>query len=248
MEVIIIPANTDNYSYFLIDGIEAAVVDASNADSVLELIDIHKVSLKYVLSTHYHDDHTSGNSTLQTRTGCKVIGGDSRISALTDLVNDYETISLGSSQINVLATPGHTKNQVAFYCAKEKMVFTGDTLFGAGCGRLLECDSERMFSSVNRLRSLPDNTKMYFGHEYTLDNCNYALTIEPDNADLIQRKSDTEKLLNDGLFSTPSTVKIEKMTNPFFRTNSEAIREMLNMQHHSSNQVFAELRRRKDLF
>jgi hydroxyacylglutathione hydrolase len=147
-----------------------------------------------------------------------------------------------------MAVPGHTRSHVAYYCESLKAVFTGDTLFACGCGRLFEGSAADLHGSLQKLSRLPANTLVYSGHDYTLDNIHFALTIDPDNKDLQKRLLDTESLVKSGKPTTPSLMSLELETNPFLRTGSPSIRKNLGLEDATDIEVFAEIRKRKDNF
>lgn len=243
-----IPVGSDNYSYVVSSGSSALAIDTSDAEPILEYLESRGLELKYILSTHAHSDHTGGNRVLKEKTSCTVAGGDEKIAAINSVLTDNDTVSLGSLSVKALLVPGHTRKQMAYYIESLDTLFTGDTLFGAGCGRIFECGPEHLYQSLEKLSGLPDVTRLYFGHEYTLDNLSFALTVEPDNNEINIRRDSVKSLLSSGLYSTPSTLVTEKQTNPFLRVHSKTIRQTLKMLDRSPVAVFAELRKRKDRF
>lgn len=250
--VLVIPAMQDNLIYLLI-GTDSccAVIDPGTAEPVLETAEQKKLTLTHVLLTHGHADHTGGVSLLKKKTGCSVLGSDLRQSSEIDIVvQDNQLIDMCGFRIDVIATPGHTCSSVCYYLKPDGRsagaVFTGDTLFICGCGRLFECTANQMFHSIERLAALPDSTRLFPGHDYTLDNMRFALTVEPGNM-AIRRQM--EVLNKEGsLAAIPSSMGFEKQTNPFLRTQSPDIRRHVNLPDAPGEQVFAELRRRKDRF
>ncbi len=243
-----VPIRPDNYSYLLTWGHFVTVIDASEADPILQLVRSRNLQLLAVLSTHHHSDHTLGNMELKEKTGCSVISTDRRVKGVDRVVGDGEIISLEGVEIRAVLVPGHTKHQAAFYLESQKSLFTGDTLFGAGCGRVFEGSADQMYRSLEKLGSYPDETSVYFGHEYTAENLEFALSVEPGNRDVVGRLERVKETLSGGGYSTPSTVREEKRTNPFLRCRELSIRKALDMVDRSPIAVFAELRRRKDLF
>ena len=209
------------------------------------------VKITAVLSTHHHFDHVGGNEELARATPVRVYGNAddaSRIPALTDGVRAGDRVHLGRSVGEVVFIPAHTSGHIAYHFPREGVVFTGDTLFAAGCGRLFEGDPAQMMASLGRLASLPDDTRVYCGHEYTEANARFALTVEPGNMALQQRAGIVSKLRQEGKMTCPTTIGEELKTNPFLRTDSAEIRRILKMESATDAEVFAELRRRKDNF
>jgi hydroxyacylglutathione hydrolase len=248
----VIPSGQDNCVYLLVrDDRQCAVIDPGTAGPVLAVLENQKLKLACILLTHHHADHTGGAESLKTRTHCRVIGPDSqRIAGLDETVKDNQVLNLGGLSIRVLATPGHTRTGVCYVlesvAGQPAAVFTGDTLFIGGCGRLFEGSAMQMYQSLQKLAALPDDTAVYPGHDYTLENYRFALTVEPDNAIVQNRLSELEA--KGSLSVIPSTLGLEKQTNPFLRAQSHSIRNMLKMPDAPDWEIFAELRKRKDFF
>ncbi|RCL02373.1 MAG: hydroxyacylglutathione hydrolase [Candidatus Tokpelaia sp. JSC189] len=245
---------TDNFAVLLhneADGITIAI-DAPSGASIATKLNEMKWNLNFLLITHHHVDHTEGIPLLKKETGIiQIIGPEaekSKIQGLQHTVNDTDIFQIGTCKFEVIATPGHTTGAISYYIPEEKLVFTGDTLFSLGCGRLFEDTSASMFSSLQKLSKLPDNTKIYCGHEYTESNGQFALTIDPNNQALQNRMKDVVTLRSQGKMTLPSTIALEHATNPFLRCTDIAIRKNLGMSHASDEKVFSELRRRKDNF
>jgi len=262
--LIIIPALSDNFIYlYQYDQNSTLVVDPSDSSSVLSIIKNHKLNLTMILITHHHWDHIAGAAELESKTNCKIIGGDKhRIPGIDTVVDDGQTLTIGSADIQVIATPGHTHTSVCYYMPqsgdnKSGILWTGDTLFVGGCGRLLECDAQVMLNSLRKLASLPEATCLYCGHDYTVENYEFALSIEPSNQAVKQRLQQIKQAQKAGprrLASqseeagVPSTILQERTTNPFLRADTPEIKNALNMPQAGTVEVFAELRRRKDAF
>ncbi len=236
----------DNYSYLIFSGSNAVVIDASDALVILQQLNLHNFNLLAIFSTHHHSDHTAGNLALKDKTGCRIIALDNRVSGVDQISADGELFEVGGLEFQVMHVPGHTKKQAAFYSEELKCVFTGDTLFGAGCGRLFEGSADQMYHSLERLASLSETTSVYFGHEYTVENLEFALSVEPGNTDTALRLENAKECLSRKEFTVPSTILLEKKTNPFLRCKDLSIRKQLGMVNRSPVAVFAELRRRKD--
>lgn len=255
MNVVVVPQLMDNYAYLVVDEAtrEAGVVDCSEADVVLAACAAEDARLVAILPTHHHQDHVEGNlELLQALPHLRVYGVDDRVPGLTDRVKDGDRIRIGQTEGRVLFIPAHTTGHIAYYFERDGALFTGDTLFAAGCGRLFEGDAATMKHSLSRLRALPDDTKVYFGHEYTEKNLRFALALEPGNVE-IQRKQVWARAQHEkGAFSTPTTIGSEKRTNPFFRWESPELRRTLLERFPDCAtddvSVFAQIRAWKDVF
>lgn len=253
MEIVQIPVLADNYNYLLHDedSGETAVIDPSLHTPILEALAERGWTLDKVFNTHHHWDHTDGNEALKAATGCTVYGYGAdadRIPGLDVALNTSDHVSLGKTGAELLFLPGHTKGHIAYYFADEKALFSGDVLFGAGCGRLFEGTPEQMYSSLQSLMTLPDDTRIFCGHEYTERNVNFALELEPGNEDLQTRKREVEKLRRGHKPTIPTSVALEKATNPFLRCGSDEIRANLRVKGEGHMAVFTAMRARRDHF
>jgi hydroxyacylglutathione hydrolase len=251
LEVELLPVLGDNYVYLLHEPIRDTwgVVDPAEAAPVLERLRSQGAGLDWALITQQHGDHTAGLAELKAATGCRAVGPRAeagRISGLDQLVEDGDRIAFGALTAEVLATPGHTRGHVSYWFPDAEALFCGDTLFALGCGRMFEGDAATMWRSLSRLAALPDATRVYCGHEYTLSNARFALTIDPDNAALRARAAEVEALRAKGAPTIPSTIGLEKATNPFLRPADPAIRHRLGLERAGDAEVFGEIRRRKD--
>ena len=253
--VITISALGDNYIYlYRYNQSDAFVVDPRESFSVLNTLKKHKLNLTAILLTHYHRDHTGGAAELKKKTSCKVIGPDKqRIQSVDYPAEDEQILEIGNLKVQVIATPGHTRTSVCYYIQplneKENgILWTGDTLFVGGCGRLFECDASSMWDSLQKLASLPDDTLVYSGHDYTLENYEFALSIEPGNQTIQKCLNELKQTQKTSKPTVPSTILRERETNPFLRADTSELRAALNMPHIPAADVFAELRRRKDAF
>lgn len=245
----------DNYIYvYPYDGRNAFVVDPSDALVVLRALDRHGLTLTTVLITHHHGDHTAGVAELKLRTGCDVIGPDERrIRGVDRAVADGDVLTLSSHELTALATPGHTRTSVCYVSESAApdepgIVWTGDTLFVGGCGRPMECDASVLWRSLVKLAALPDNVLVYCGHDYTAENYEFALSIDLSDQAVQQRLRDVRQTMTQGRPTVPSTIAQEKATNIFLRSDETTIRAALSMEEAEPGEVFAELRRRKNLF
>ena len=225
MEIKIIPCLQDNYSYLIIDkeNNTACVIDPSEANPIIKYLENNKIKLKFILNTHHHYDHVGGNQKLKERYGASIIGykGDKeRIPGIDIMVNDQETWKYENFEAKTIFIPGHTLGHICFYFYKEESIFTGDTLFSLGCGRIFEGTYSQMFSSLMKLKELPENTKIYCGHEYTKKNSDFCLAHDTNNENLKAKIHDIDIKLRDGLPTIPSTIKDELECNIFLRSSS----------------------------
>ncbi len=248
-------AFNDNYIWTLIDDETraAVVVDPGDADPVMQYLNAHQLKLVGILITHHHWDHTNGIDKLKATYQVPVYApAKDNVSGVTHPVQDNETITIPHFPIHfrVIAIPGHTLGHCAYY--SNEMIFCGDTLFAAGCGRLFEGTAEQMYSSLQKLAMLPANTKVYCGHEYTLSNLKFAKTAEPSNAHIEQRMTQVNALLEKQQPSLPSTIAEELKTNPFLRCDSEdliqQVSNYISKPLATPVKVFAALRYWKDNF
>jgi hydroxyacylglutathione hydrolase len=221
--VTLIPILKDNYAYLLEGGGQVAVLDPGEAAPVIDAIQKKKGRLDYILNTHHHGDHIAGNAELKLKYGAKIVapGHETRISSDYP-VREGDDFSFGGEKAEIFETPGHTRGHICFYFPKSKIVFTGDTLFLMGCGRLFEGSAEQMWGSLAKITALPDDTQIYCGHEYTQSNGKFSLTVEPKNIDLIERVAEVDVLRAAGQPTIPAALGLEKKTNVFLRAGSAA--------------------------
>lgn len=253
LNVELIPCLTDNYAYLLHDPGEklCAVVDPSEPGPVKRALAARELKLTHILNTHHHFDHTGGNVPLKEEFGAIVAGSEkdrARIPGIDIGVSEDAPWQFGSHTARILEIPAHTRAHIAFAFEDERIVFTGDTLFAMGCGRLFEGTPQMMWASLSKLMRLSDDMRVYCGHEYTLSNGRFALTLEPGNAELQARMREVEALRAKSQATIPSTMGLEKRTNPFLRPDSLQIRKTLGMKDADDVSVFAEIRCRKDAF
>jgi hydroxyacylglutathione hydrolase len=225
LEVVCIPALSDNYVWLVHDGASGAtmVVDPAVSDPVLAEAERRGWRISDIWNTHWHPDHTGGNAAIKAATGCIITGPAAeaaRIPTLDVEVRGGETVSFGSTSAQVIDVPAHTAGHIAFHFAAEKVAFVGDTLFAMGCGRLFEGTAAQMFANMRALEALPGDTQVYCAHEYTEANGRYALTAEPDNRDLIARMTHVDAARARGEPTVPTTIALERATNPFMRALS----------------------------
>ena len=258
MAIIIVPQLSDNFAYLVVDDAseQAAVVDCAEAGKVIAAAERHGVKLIAVLTTHWHGDHSGGNQDIVAKLpGLKVYGASAeggRIPALTNPVADGDTFRIGALEARVLGIPAHTNGHVAYYFPALGAVFTGDTMFIAGCGRVFEGKAETMVSSLQKLAKLPDATQVYCGHEYTEKNLRFALTLEPNNQVLRAKHEWATKARAANKWTVPSTIGDEKKFNPFLRTGSAELRASLKKIDPGLGDdpvaIFAKARELKDRF
>ncbi len=230
MRIVPIPCLKDNYAYLVVCETTntAAIVDPSEVEPVLEAVARERVTLTAIWNTHHHWDHTGGNKgLLAAHPQLAVIGHSSdkgRVPGQTEFVEDGDTVELGSEvSARIIFNPGHTSGAISFYLAAHKAVFTGDTLFLSGCGRMFEGTPPQMQGSLRRLRDLPEDTKVYCGHEYTAANLRFAAAVEPDNAAIAARAAEVAATRERGAPTVPGTIADERATNPFLRTDEAAV-------------------------
>ncbi len=253
MLIELVPCLRDNYAYLLRDADAGlcAIVDPSEAEPVRARLEARGAKLTHILNTHHHLDHTGGNLALKAEFGAEVVGPAKdweRIPGIDVGVDESAPWQWGPHRAAILEIPAHTRAHIAFVFAQDKAAFTGDTLFAMGCGRLFEGTPAMMWAAMQKLMRLDDDCRVYCGHEYTLNNGRFALTVEPGNADLVARMKDVEALRANGEPTIPSTIGLEKRTNPFMRPDSPEIRRTLGLEGASDVEVLAETRRRKDEF
>ncbi|HXD90320.1 MAG TPA: hydroxyacylglutathione hydrolase [Candidatus Binataceae bacterium] len=258
MAIIPVTQLSDNYAYLIVDDAtkECGVVDCAEADKVLAAVKQHGLKLTTVLPTHYHFDHVGGNEDLAGAIpGLRVYGArneNGRIPAQTHPVDDGDTVEVGGLKGRVIGIPAHTNGHVAYYFPQLKAVFTGDTLFIAGCGRVFEGKAQTMVDSLAKLAALPDATQVYCGHEYTEKNLRFALTLEPGNQAIKSKHEWTKQIRAAGKYSIPSTIGEEKQINPFLRTDNAELRASLKKIDPAIGDdrvaIFAKARELKDRF
>ncbi|CAO3681698.1 unnamed protein product [Umbelopsis vinacea] len=249
-----VPVLQDNYAYLLIDEDtkKVAIVDPVEPSKVLKVVNHNGVTPHCILTTHHHHDHAGGNKEILKELGnVKCYGGDKRVEGLTKQLNDNDTVSVGNLKVKALATAGHTTGHTCYYVEDTKTgqraVFTGDCLFSSGCGRLFEGNASQMLHSLDTIASLPDDTQVYFGHEYTRKNLQFAEHVEPNNED-IKKKVAWAKANH---VTTPSSVQNEKLTNPFMRVRAQELRKGLlsaDEEKLSDADVLLKIRKMKDNF
>ena len=253
MQIIPIPCLADNYAYIINDcsSKTVGVVDPSEAQPIISFLEKENIKLNYILNTHHHFDHVGGNAELKKKYNAKVIGfaGDRhRIPEIDIAIKDNEYWIFGNSSIKILHIPGHTLGHICFFFEKEKIAFTGDTLFSLGCGRIFEGNHKQMLNSLNRIKSLPKETKIYCGHEYTYKNAEFCMKYENNNIHLKKKFEQIKKLRSQNLATIPSVLEDELKSNIFLRCNKKELKNKLNMKNQEDLEVFRKVRDLKDSF
>ena len=222
MQIKIIKCLQDNYSYIIIDNNNnACVVDPSESDPVIKYLEENKINLKFILNTHHHYDHVGGNKELKKKYNAKVLGyinDKERIPAIDIFLKNKEIWNTDSFKFQIFHIPGHTSGHICYYFKNEKFLFTGDTLFSLGCGRIFEGTYEQMFSSLQLFKSFPKDTKIFCGHEYTLKNSEFCKKYDPKNKKLDNRILEIKNVLSKGLPTIPTTIEDELDCNIFLRS------------------------------
>jgi len=253
LEIITVPCLSDNYAFLLHDADtgQTALVDIPEAAPILSALKERGWDLHEVWITHHHDDHVQGLGTILRAHKAKVRGAAADAHRLPDLNvshQDGDKFQFAGHEVSVMDVSGHTIGHIAYSVPAASAVFTGDSLMALGCGRLFEGKPAQMWASLSKIATLPAETAVCSGHEYTASNARFALTIDPDNSDLISRSEDIAAANAAGIATVPSLLALELDTNPFLRASDSRIRAHLNMQDASDEEVFAEIRARKDAF
>ncbi len=251
LEIHQFPCLNDNYGVLVhsTETGETASVDAPDAEAVLAALQDKGWSLSAIFTTHHHHDHTDGNAVLKEKTGVKIYGprGEAqKIPGIDSALSQGDTFDFAGIEIQVLDTPGHTAGHISYWIPSEKVAFVGDTLFAMGCGRLFEGTPAQMWTSLQKLMALPPETTIYCGHEYTQANAAFSLKIDPDNAELKTRAKEVAELRANGQPTLPTTLSVELATNPFLRPHDAGIRKTLDMAGATDEEVFTEIRERKN--
>jgi len=253
IEILTIPCLDDNYAYAVQDTAsgDVAIIDAPEAAPILRAVSFKGWSLNQILLTHHHGDHIDGLDILHQAVEAPIIGAKAdahRLPALALGVEEGDAFSLGFQAVNVYDVSGHTKGHVAYHFPDGNALFSGDSLMVMGCGRLFEGDAQMMWATLSKLMELPPETRIYSGHEYTASNVKFALSIEPENQDLIERARQVSEARTKGDDTMGPTLALEMATNPFLRAHLPEMKAAVGLEGASDVEVFAEIRKRKDNF
>ena len=253
MQIILVPCLSDNYAYIIINNNSktVGVVDPSEALPIISFLNKKNLKLNYILNTHHHFDHIGGNIELKKKYNAKVVGFDGdkhRIPGIDISLKDNENWVFGDSKLKVIHVPGHTLGHICFFFEKEKIVFTGDTLFSLGCGKIFEGDHKQMLDSLNKIKKLPKETKIYCGHEYTYKNAEFCIKYDNNNTNLKKKFETVKKLRMKNLPTVPTTLEDEINSNIFLRCDQNDLKVKLNMENQEDSKVFRKVRDLKDSF
>ncbi|HEX7082003.1 MAG TPA: hydroxyacylglutathione hydrolase [Gammaproteobacteria bacterium] len=253
IEVQMFPCLTDNYGFLVHDreaGVTAAI-DTPEVRPILAALEKNGWTLTHILNTHHHGDHAGGNLELKRATSCRIVGpraDAARIPGIDVGVGEGDELRLGSHRVVVHETPGHTRGHIVYRFPDDGIAFVGDTLFAMGCGRLFEGSPSQMWSSLRKILEWPDDTRIYCAHEYTQANARFALSVEPANDALAARARDVDRARARGEPTVPTTLGLEKATNPFLRPHSRNLRQTIGLPDGDDVEVFARTRALKDRF
>lgn len=250
-EIRLFPCLNDNYGYLVRDPASAAVasIDAPEAGPIIEALEREGWTLTDILVTHHHGDHVGGIAELKRKYNCRVVAPHDKAAKIPEVdlrVRQGDVVKVGTLLARVLETPGHTLDHISYVFDDEKALFAADTLFSIGCGRVFEGNYPMMWDSLLKLRALPDDFRLYCGHEYTAANVKFALTVEPDNAALKARAEEVTRLRAAGKPTIPTLLGEEKQGNVFLRADDPAVAAALRLKGASPADVFGELRERKN--
>ena len=253
LEIVTVPCRSDNYAFLIHDAGSGrtALVDAPETAPLVAALEARGWGLDELWITHHHGDHVEGVEDLRSKYGCTVLGASAdahRLPALDRALADGDTFEFAGEAVQVFDVSGHTVGHIAFYIPGAEAMFTADSLMALGCGRVFEGTFEQMWGSLSKLAALPPDTTVYSGHEYTEANARFAMSIEPDNPDLISRRDAVAAARRSGTPTVPSQLSEELKTNPFLRAARPEVKALIGMPNASDADAFAEIRQRKDRF
>ena len=248
-----IPCLTVNYAYIISENYSkiVGVIDPSESTPIINFLKKENLKLNYILNTHHHYDHIGGNNKLKKLYNAKVVGfeGDKdRIPGIDIVLKDNEKWTFGKSLVKIMHIPGHTSGHICFFFEKEIIAFTGDTLFSLGCGRIFEGDHKQMLNSLNKIKALPKDTKIYCGHEYTYKNAQFCLKYDSNNIDLKKKFEKIKQLRSNNLPTLPTALEDELKSNIFLKCDQNDLKTKLNMKNQDDYKVFRKIRDLKDNF
>ena len=253
LEIEIVPALNDNYIYIVHNRTKllTAVVDPGDPGPVINKLNEKNWKLNQIINTHHHNDHTDGNKKLLEIFNPELIApiyDQNRIKDVNKFVSDNDFIEIVGVPAKVIFTPGHTLGHVCYYFDREKILFSGDTLFHLGCGRVFEGTMEQMKNSLKKIKNLPDDTKVYCGHEYTLSNAKFCLSIQPNNKMISHKYDKIDKLRKMNIYTVPFELDEEKRLNPFLQFDNKDFKDIMNLSDKNETEVFEFVRNQKDSF
>ena len=243
-------AFTDNYIWLLETNEEVSVVDPGDAKPVLDYLSKTNKNIRDIFITHHHFDHTAGVPELENIISGSIYGPKNSYELINEKVTQGDTLSSLGIKFEIIEVPGHTLDHIAFYNEENDILFCGDTLFAGGCGRVFEGTFDQMFESLNKLKQLPEKTQIYCGHEYTKSNLQFSVEVEPENNNLVKRNTEIDNLIMENGSSLPSSIELEKKTNPFLRCDvlSDNIKliKKIGLNNPSEKEIFKYIREWKD--
>lgn len=223
LDVTLIPVLNDNYAYILRSGNDIAVVDPGEAEPLIQYLEENNLKPSIIFNTHHHTDHIAGNEAIKEKYGCNILAPEKdkhRISGIDETLQEGDELKFGDENLHIMETPGHTSGHICLWFPDSRVLFSGDTMFAMGCGRAFEGTSEQLFHAFERFKRMPEDTKIYCGHEYTLSNGEFCLSVDPDNIDLQHRMIEVTEMRKAGTPTIPSTIGLEKKTNAFMRAQT----------------------------